>query len=240
MTSDAQQLGERLSRLLAGDYASDAPLPHATESHEDASQPSEPPQRERDQEKEKLLALADGLQEDRVAVKFRDGLMERISLQEKYEPGFDKAKAIAEANKLIKAVNKSHALARQGAKKRMDVEVARTERKPDEREVKPQVAQALALEIERMKQEEAALKAEAMERSLKAFMRGNAPLVQPAMQLGLAPQLEGREITGPMMEGAIAQMMERLNLREPEGMGVGSLPMMPAAMGRGAQLALAA
>jgi len=191
------------------------------------AQPAEPPQKARDQEQEKLLALAEGLQEDGVAVKFREGLMQRIELQQKYEPGFDRGKALGEANRLIKAVNKSHAVAVHGAKKRGEVAAARVERTLDERETQPQMVLAQALELERVKAEVAAEKAEAMDRAMKAFMRGNAtpmgvgaglfgqekPIMVNAPQLA-APAVVGPELSGELMEQGIARTMAQLGLRD--------------------------
>ncbi|MBY0408425.1 MAG: hypothetical protein K2Q01_12105 [Rickettsiales bacterium] len=188
------------------------------------------PARERDQKQElKLAALVEGLQENKIAVEFRNSLLQRIELRERFEPEFDKAKALTEANKLIKAVNKSYDVAVQAAKKRNNVAAARIiERKPEPREP----VQVALQEIERAQAELAAYNAEAMERSVKAFMRGNTgnlwqsagaaygvPALAPEMEIRLpqpkTPSRDTIELNGANMQNAISHMMEKLNLREP-------------------------
>lgn len=203
----------------------------STQANAQPSQPAEPQQKLRDQEKEKLLALAEGLEQDSAAVQFREGLMARIELQQAYEPGFDRAKALVEAGRLIRAVNKGHERAVLGAKKRQETAEARVERKLDERDAPPQVAASHALEQERVRTDMAAERSEAMARALKAFLRGNAPMAQgmPIVAAQVEPMglaAEERELSGAMMQGGIARALQQLNLREP-GLdnGAGAMPM---------------
>lgn len=178
-------------------------------------EPSQPQQRQRDQQAEINLAeLAKELQENKAALQFRAELMQRIELQEHYEPGFDKAAAIAEANQRIAAVNRSAELALQAAKKRNDVAAARKQ---------PPKKQA-TLEIhtntpEKERALEQTLHTERMEKSLKQFLRGDSSLWQsfglvtaPAPLTGLHP-IEA--VSANFTHESITAMVDKPNLREP-------------------------
>ncbi len=186
-------------------------------------QPSNPPERERNHKTEvELVALQEGLEENKIAVKFRESLLQRIELQERFEPGFDKTRALEEANKLIKAVNKSYNITVLSTKKRNIVAAARIEKHAGNRNVELQ-------EMERARAEAAAL---IREKIIQSSAMGNSdttwqgaapgipaieiqPLRQPLVRQGFLP--DTMELNPLAMQDAISAMMEKLNLRDPSG-----------------------
>lgn len=184
-TTQKHRLFERLLRAAESDTDTTAEAQEDTSAHADAhaeesfesGQPAQPQFLARDQQEElKLIKLAEELEENGLAAKFREALMQRIELQDRYDHGFDKKKAVNEANKLIKAVNKSHDNAVKGAKKREEIAAARHEEKNPERELA-----IIAQQVERARLELAARESEAMERSVKAYMRGSAPRISAGL-----------------------------------------------------------
>lgn len=211
------------------------------------AQPTEPPRLERDQEAEKdrvkLVDLAEGLQQDRAVVNFREALMQRIELQQRYEPDFDRGKAMAEANRQLRAINKSYDQAKQQAQQRREQDakrLERLERLSKERELRERDIPVVATRGEvGLAQTENRM--DGMEISLKQFLGGYTPIrLQPPAFQGASPRDTLRELNPLQLEDSIDRAIERLGLREPSTTPQSSVMEPVAAMtpqlGRGSEL----